>query len=765
MPRAKRFFTSEAKQFLLNYGYTTPPDYRYTNMNDKIRLYDLVNECYVTMSLNQVDYRVNRATFRRPTFDSEGLDRVLNIDFQPGRIALDKAARKEMYDILNDVQSQPGRVRDEDKFLASNPATLHYINHSVPRSEVEELKQSIKQQLPSTVRQLKYALNNNATTVVDVHSNQDAIKQSVLLSIQILKPMILSKNVTVYLTSVDGTQKRFYLNENSLNLLNEALFQDNIPDVNDSNTEVLTSYYIKDLASIVFEVTPKVRANRMNPGFFPFINKSPINLERYGIYNDIDSKQLTESCLITAIRESNVLSNEEFSRLQHFVKTRTFLLEQLPLICNEFNVQFNLRIVSDKGMISTRSYGKSNRIIKLIVMYHHYMIDALPNVSLKYLQSQPLTEGDTMLGAKQSMNIITLVNRLVSMNLLVPMTDDQFNSIISNFQLNDNTEYNHQRLVEIPDIKVKDNQYVTSKPKHGKFYFGYIPTDDEIDIRIQELQKVVNTLPLRHPIDVSRYYKYSTLMQKIMFECGCYDGVYESSGTENQRLRDSIQYPRPHSDYNNGAAFEINNTKLYYIDMNSSYMSFINGIPTDLSMNTRNYKINELIHTLYNLRRKYKQSNPKLATTIKFLMNSCYGYSLRKPKEYKRKYSNNISNYVSNYQNFIFAVYELEHNKGFIHSKNSFVPDYNTVQFGADVINNYNRFMDMIRSTVNVLYSNIDAILISESDYNKLQSMGLVGSELGQFHIEHVFDRFVYRSGRKWKGYFDGELVEQRGRF
>jgi len=273
---------------------------------------------------------------------------------------------------------------------------------------------------------------------------------------------------------------------------------------------------------------------------------------------------------------------------------------------------------------------------------------------------------------------------------------------------------------------------------------------------------VIDSLPLRNPIKVGDYYRYSNLMQRILLEYGCYDGVYESCGELNQKLRDSIHYPRPYGAYNDGKPFKINE-KLYYIDMNSSYMSFINGIPTDLTMTRRNYKINELIKTLYELRRNIKATNPKLATTLKFLMNSCFGYSLRKQKVYKKKYSNNLDNYVKNYMPFIFAVYKTGDNKGFVHSKESFATDYNCVQFGYDILKNYNEFMNMIKQKVKVVYENIDAILISEKDYQKLKEEGYIGDNLGQFKIEHIFKSFEYISPRKWRGIELDGTIEKRG--
>jgi len=421
----------------------------------------------------------------------------LNIDFQPGRQQLDHETRQEMYDFINRIEAQPGPERNEDRALNNNPATLNYINNNVPVNDREDMKQRIKQQLPDTVKQLRKALNNNLTEIIfpppGFVTLQDDSKQSFLLALQILKHQILTKNVEVTLTSLDPrvTPKRFYLNENSINLLNDALFQDNIPDVNDSNTEILSSYYIQDLASITFQVTPRTRPTRNEAGFFPFINHSKLNLERYAIYKTIDDKHLTtDSCLYTAIRESKVLSEEELNRLQHFITTRTFLLEDLPLICQEFNVNIQLHMYSDKtGKVNMRRYDStpvSQRTIKLAVMFNHYMVDEKPDIT-----SMP------ELG-KQQLTIFTTINKLISMNLLVPMSDEQMINIISSFNKDDNMSYNHQRLVQIPDIKLHNNPHQTTKPKQGKFFFGYEPEENEIDKRLKELQQVINTLPSNH---------------------------------------------------------------------------------------------------------------------------------------------------------------------------------------------------------------------------------------------------------------------------
>ena len=421
MPR-HRFNNQTAKDYLLRYGYTMDPNFTYTNMNTRFRVYDLINERYQNYSMRQILYRTERATTRGPGFDSEGLNHICNIDFQPGHSSLDKQTRQEMYDFINSIESQPGRTeldkqtrknmydfinsieaqqtshvqldkktqyerfkRETDEILNYNPESREYINNKYHNNEKDanHIKAAIKKQLPNIKKQLQKALNNNETIIFDAPKdsgiNKDTFRQSIILALQMLQKERLTKNVDILLTSRDGTQKPFYLKEATIPLLNQALFTDNIPDANDSNTEILNSYLnsylVKDLATITFEISPQKQLNRKSAGFFPFINKSNINLEQYGIYSNINDVDLSESCLITAIKQSHQLSSEEIERLKHFIKTRTYLLENLPQICNEFNITFNLRIVSEFGTVSNRSYGNSTRSIPLIVMLGHYMID------------------------------------------------------------------------------------------------------------------------------------------------------------------------------------------------------------------------------------------------------------------------------------------------------------------------------------------------------------------------------------------------------
>ena len=809
MPRAGKYTDKTAPQFLEEYGYTVPENFHYVNMRTRMKLNDLYTWRPVVLTMSQIAGRVRRGT--RPRYiKPENANDIMNIGTQPGRIALTHEERRQVFDIINDVQPQPGRVAvprearrqmfdvindvqpqpraqrqqrtQEERIFDKLPKSLDFISNYEGADE-EETKQRIKRKLPILIREMRRKMRQvapgNVVTLIEPVANasaneQAAVKNTLLLALTMLKKELFGLNAKLSLTSTDGKTKEVYLNEVGYDLLKNVLLSPDQPNPHDSNEKVRSAYYIEKIASIKFEFSLFRRGRHVNPGFFPFVNVSTIDLSAYGIYGPHDERRYHESCLIKAIEQSGALDVDELKRLRHFVKTRTFLIEQLPKICEEFDVSFSLRLLKPDGHGDVRKYGNGSRVIRLIVLYSHYMIDKLTDVTSFFIDNYTefkdygstnifRNKAGEIVSYKCTLNICTLVAKMLEKGLLIPMTMEEITDVKARFKLPDVIDFNRKRLIEVKAPKQCKYFQFTQKPKQGKLFFGYTPEPNEVGERLMELQRVCDSLPLRNRIDVSQYYRYSNLMQRIMYEFGCFDGVYESCGADNQALRAQIKYPRPHSDYNGGKPFEITG-KLYYVDMNSAYMSFIDGIPTDLTNEHKNNKITELIHKLYDLRNSYKQTNPKLSKTLKFLMNSCYGYSLKKAKEFHRKFANSISTHVDNYGDFVFASYSKNgDNRGFVDSKCSFCPDYNCVQFGADIMKNYNEYFDHFRSTVKVYYENVDAFLIDEDDFNKLQAAGLVGDKLGQFKCEHVFDRFEYKSGRKWRGWLGGALIDKRG--
>ena len=290
-----------------------------------------------------------------------------------------------------------------------------------------------------------------------------------------------------------------------------------------------------------------------------------------------------------------------------------------------------------------------------------------------------------------------------------------------------------------------------SKLRHGKHLFGYEPDESEVEMRLNELQEFINEIPTRKSINVRKYYKFSSLMQRLMYEFGCFDNVFELSGNLRDEIRNNLVFPKREL-YTN----EINE-KCYYVDFNGAYCSFMTHIPIGPKPNPetpKNSKVKELIRLMYNKRVEVKTTNPKLAKTIKFIMCSCYGESIKKPKIIKHKWSSNIDGTIRNLGDFVLS--HPNASEGFVDSINPYVEHYSHPHFAKVILDGFNSKVDEIKSLVNVLFQNIDAFIITESDYKKLENLGFIHpTELGKLKVEHVFTKVKFYNKMRWIGYYE----------
>ena len=88
-----------------------------------------------------------------------------------------------------------------------------------------------------------------------------------------------------------------------------------------------------------------------------------------------------------------------------------------------------------------------------------------------------------------------------------------------------------------------------------------------------------------------------------------------------------------------------------------------------------------------------------------------------------------------------------------------------TPQFAREVLRNFNAKIKEVESIVKkVYYYNIDALLIDEEDFNKLNQLGYIGNNLGQFKIEHIFNEIAIKSQRVYMAKLDnGEIFNHTG--
>ena len=742
MPR--KLNTNFVRRRFNEYGYRVPENFNYVNNITHIRVYDEYNNCYENITYKMLTYRINHG--------------------RPSR---------------NDTESQEFITQ-----LMNMPLSQETPRRTSGQSAIDK-----NQNINSLVKKLL----KEKTFILNFENNEPGSKEHInalytlLNALKIAAPKI-DKDIRMTIETKYNEISYAHVNQNTIDVL-EYLLEYNDFNLSDSN-DVLV-FNINDYKQITFEFIDFKKGKRITAAFFPYYNISDIDLSSYGIYHK-DEWANPESCLITAFRSSGILDENEMNLLTSFIKTKSVPREELKNIAETFKTHIICKVHYNEKT-STREFGKEyerlseperlrERKIKLHILGNHYILDKDVNVTPFYIKHYEQINSDVRfknhprkhmlkrfddnkhdpLGLrperpygsyefdKKPCNIIKVIKTMIDNKLLIPMTNNE----IRKQNLRPSGSYSYHPFGAFRLIHVKDKQNLLSflnmpKQTKGPYLFGYDPEDDEINSRLDELQNVINQLNLRHHVNVRLYYKFSELMQKIMFEYGCLDNVYELTGTIQQKIISSLKTLFPKTIWNK----ELINGTLYYIDQAGAYMSSVKSIPAGVSdddgnFKTENTKIKELIEKLYEFRINAKNNgNDKLATTLKFMMNSCWGYSMKKPKLIKHKFVKDVNKYIETY-----APYVVKYNNNYVDTIKPYVENYSYPQFARSVLTNFNSKMKELSNKVNILYSKVDSALITEEDYLKLKKDGMIGNCLGQFKVEHVFTQFYAKSAEQWIG-------------
>jgi hypothetical protein len=186
------------------------------------------------------------------------------------------------------------------------------------------------------------------------------------------------------------------------------------------------------------------------------------------------------------------------------------------------------------------------------------------------------------------------------------------------------------------------------------------------------------------------------------------------------------------------------------------------GIPLTLEPDSEvNTKIKDLIDKMFYVVSRLKQrGDHKLAKTAKGLMNVCYGYSYRKPKNFTTKPSTNVTSRVSEvYENVAKFKFNADKKTGSVTTINNFRPHFNYVQFAKVILDNYHEKFKELKKIVHIYYYNVDAFIIDEFDFLTLQEEGYIGDKIGQFKIEAIFDEVYFIGPRKFMAKCDDGSV------
>ena len=598
-------------------------------------------------------------------------------------------------------------------------------------------------------RQLMASVARKRTFNINWKDNSLTAAEKLRVLVQVLKDTNRDPSRVIIIKVTDDNNDDFYysLNMDTLQYFEDMLANKDKQEMTDSTNYVFDSVNDWKTMEISF-----VKTKHLRGGFFPYLNKTSLDLSVYGIFKEIIDSNYETNCLIQAIQKSNVYTDTEIEHIKAAMKLRMIRIEDLQDIADLLKTEFIIRIGSDESNdISFRriTCKDPTRKVTLILYMNHFM----PNITLKcteyYVQhyaeldkaypddpNRFLFCDDTHKVKQERMNIVRLIKLLLKYNAVEPIPMKIQSHIAQQYK-----HFSWSAAAEITgccfrplQIREKNRGQAlftfNNRTDNFKGLFGTeIPKEQQAKY-LKRLQEIINSFNVK--IDVRLYAKYTSLMEALMFELGCFEGVYETTGPVAKRIRDSLVFPAPHT--TDGQPF-YSKDKLYYIDINGAYLSVIDSIPTgtcgdDLVFSGKNTKIRDLVQKLYDMKSK---EDPVIAKCLKLMINCSWGLSIRKNKVKISKDNEIQSMNVS----------------------------WSYPQFAREVLTNFhNKIHDIERLVKKVYYYNVDALLIDEEDYFKLKSLGYIGSRLGQFKIEHVFTELYIQSPRKWIGRErDGSLV------
>ena len=174
-----------------------------------------------------------------------------------------------------------------------------------------------------------------------------------------LKEFMPKFNGSVIIKSTNSENCRNYVHVNSETVdVLENILDDDYQSIKDSTEGFGRALKKNDLIEILFDRSPVAYqpTKRRSGEFFPYYNRSDIDLSVYDIYRE---SVKNTCCLISAFENSGVLTDNEINLLKNSIHTRCVNSEELKNICELLGVYCKLFVAKiDKEFSKTNSAKK-----------------------------------------------------------------------------------------------------------------------------------------------------------------------------------------------------------------------------------------------------------------------------------------------------------------------------------------------------------------------------------------------------------------------
>ena len=292
-------------------------------------------------------------------------------------------------------------------------------------------------------------------------------------------------------------------------------------------------------------------------GYFPYLNKSCLNLERYGIYKELKEENYSDNCLIHALKMSGLMSEEELNTLRSMMNTRYIKNKHLKFIAERFGLVIAVSRWNEekKELMKPLRYGPNGgKEIKLLARCNHYMIfDKTVNVEDLIGVKGPTDPDPKGQGKKMPLN--RLLNELFKMNLLEEIDSDVCEYFMK-YEIDEDEDLSYWsdevREVKYNEREVKNVKYVNDIEEYLKLM------NKQNTNKVSEYNGVIRSLKIDNgeiiknfktfcPFDVDMNVFFEDLRNEFGIEpmgydslsgytfdafkkFGCLDGVYEMTG-------------------------------------------------------------------------------------------------------------------------------------------------------------------------------------------------------------------------------------------
>lgn len=180
----------------------------------------------------------------------------------------------------------------------------------------------------------------------------------------------------------------------------------------------------------------------------------------------------------------------------------------------------------------------------------------------------------------------------------------------------------------------------------------------------------------------------------------------------------------------------------------------------------KNYKIQEVITQLFNLRLEAKRAKQPIEVIYKLLMNSCYGKTIMKPKLTQKNVipKNQVAKEMQRAPMTILSFQELKNGNVLLRESVDVLENWSMPSLGSHILAMSKRIVTQVTSLcqdlgIKVLYTDTDSIHLPRDSvgylaqcFREKYGRELIGKGLGQFHTDFP----VTERGMMWSKRFVG---------